>query len=60
VWLSSTPVTTLKSRHAISGHDDLIKNRDGALNTLTGKALECANWGARNEAAPLHVAGCPF
>jgi uncharacterized protein (DUF302 family) len=40
VWLSYTPVSILKSRHAIGGQDELIKGLDGALTTLTGKALE--------------------
>jgi uncharacterized protein (DUF302 family) len=40
VWLGYNSVSFVKSRHDISGKDELVKTLDGALGGITDKALE--------------------
>jgi uncharacterized protein (DUF302 family) len=40
VWLSHNSLAYLKSRHAITGQDELIGRLENALETITTKALE--------------------
>jgi YD repeat-containing protein len=40
VWLTYNAASYLKSRHDISGRDELLKTLEGALEAMTNKALE--------------------
>jgi uncharacterized protein (DUF302 family) len=40
VWLSYNTMTYLAQRHEIRGKDDLIRNLDGALDSMTAEALK--------------------